>query len=153
MQLRSLLAKLDFVASSFQSLLLLAIRLYWGGSFALTGWGKLANLERTAGFFASLDLPLPKVSALLAGATECVGGGLLAVGLLARPAAVPLIFTMAVAYATAERAALQAITTDPDKFVTAAPFLFLFAAVLVLVFGPGRFALDALLFRGAPAKA
>lgn len=152
MKVRSLLDKLDTVAGLLQSPLLLIIRLYWGISFAQTGWGKLMNLDRTAGFFASLDIPLPKVNAILAGATECFGGALLAIGLFARPAAVPLIFTMVVAYITADNEALHAITNDPDKFVTASPFLFLFASVIVLAFGPGKLSIDAFLGR-KPAKA
>jgi putative oxidoreductase len=74
-------------------------------------------------------------------------------GLFARPVSVPLIFTMLVAYATADREALQAITTDPDKFVTAAPFLFLLASLIVLAFGPGKLSLDALFNKsGGSAK-
>lgn len=144
MKLRSLLDKLETVASFFQSPLLLVIRLYWGISFAQTGWGKLMNLDRTAGFFASLAIPLPKLNAIMAGSTECFGGALLALGLFARPASVPLIGTMLVAYWTADREALRAITSEPDKFLTAAPFLFLLASLIVLVFGPGKLSLDAL---------
>lgn len=77
--------------------------------------------------------------------SECAGGLLLALGLFARPATVPLIFTMLVACWTADREALNAIVSDPDKFVTAAPFLFLLALLIVLVFGPGKLSLDALL--------
>lgn len=145
MQLRPLLAKLDTAADFLQSPLLLGIRLYWGWQFAQTGWGKLAHLDRTAGYFESLDIPLPKINAIMAGGTECVGGMLLALGLFSRPAAVPLIFTMLVAYWTADREALNAIGSNPDKFVTAAPFLFLLASLIVLVFGPGKLSLDALL--------
>lgn len=145
MQIRSLLAKLDAVANFLQSPLLLVVRLYWGWQFAQTGWGKLTHLDRTAGFFESLSIPLPKLNAIMAGATECGGGVLLALGLFARPASVPLIFTMLVAYWTADRDALNAITSDPDKFVTAAPFLFLLASLIVLAFGPGKLSLDALL--------
>lgn len=147
MQLRPLLTKFDALAAYLQSPLLLVIRLYWGFAFAQSGWGKLMNLERTAGFFADLGLPVPKLNAVMAGATECGGGILLALGLFARPAAVPLIFTMLVAYATAEREALMAIGSDPDKFVTASPFLFLLASLIVLAFGPGRFSVDAVLRR------
>jgi putative oxidoreductase len=145
MQLRPLLAKLDTAAVLLQSPLLLGIRLYWGWQFAQTGWGKLMDLDRTAGYFESLGIPLPKVNAVMAGGTECIGGALLALGLFARPASVPLIFTMLVAYWTADREALNAIASDPDQFVTAAPFLFLLASLLVLAFGPGKLSLDALL--------
>ena len=37
-----------------------------------------------------------------------------------------------------EQEALHALTSDPDKFVTAAPFLFLLASLIVLAFGPER---------------
>jgi len=36
---------------------------------------------------------------------------------------------------------------DTDNFFAAAPFLFLFAAVIVLAFGPGAFSLDYLIAR------
>ena len=58
-----------------------------------------------------------------------------------------LIFTMLVAYATSEGEALRALTSDPDKFVSAAPFPFLLAALIVLAFGPGWWSVDARLFR------
>lgn len=147
MQLRPLLAKFDALAAHLQSPLLLVIRLYWGISFVQTGWGKLMNLERTAGYFESLNIPLPKLNAIMAGSTEAFGGALLALGLFARPAAVPLIFCMFIAYATADREALLVIASEPDQFVTAAPFLFLLASFIVLAFGPGRFSLDARLNR------
>ncbi|MES1195168.1 MAG: DoxX family protein, partial [Opitutus sp.] len=97
--------------------------------------------------FTSLHLPMPRLNAIAAGSTECFGGVLLALGLFARPAAVPLSFCMLVAYATADREALLGIFSAPDKFLGADPFLFLFAAVIVLAFGPGKLSLDALLFK------
>jgi putative oxidoreductase len=134
------------VASRFQSLLLLAMRLYWGWQFFLTGKGKLLNLQRTADFFGhDLHIPFPYLNACLAGTTECMGGLLLLAGLGSRLVALPLIFTLTIAYLTAERDALNHIFSDPDKFVSAAPFLFLLACVIVLVFGPGVFSLDWLL--------
>ena len=152
MSFRSLLAKFDAAAAALQSPLLLVIRLYWGLSFAQTGWGKLRHLDKTAEFFASIDIPLPKLNALAAGATELLGGLLLALGLFARPATVPLIITMIVAYATADSEALRAIFSEPDGFVTAAPFLFLLASLVVLAFGPGRLSLDAWFSRKSHAS-
>ncbi len=149
MQLPPVLEKFDRLASRLQAPLLLIVRLYWGWSFTQTGWGKLMNLERTAGYFESLHLPWPKLNALAAGSVECFGGLLLALGLFARPAAVPLVFTMIVAYATADHEAVRAIFSDPEQFTGAAPFPFLLAALVVLAFGPGRFSLDALMSRKA----
>ncbi len=150
MKLRPVLDKFESLASCLQSPLLLVIRLYWGINFVLSGRGKFLNLQRTVDYFASLQIPAPKLNAILTASTECLGGALLALGLFARPAAVPLIIMLSVAYATSEGEALHALTSDPDKFVTAAPFLFLLAALIVLAFGPGKLSLDALFFRKSP---
>jgi putative oxidoreductase len=113
----------------------------------LTGKGKLLNLDKTTAFFTDLGLPLPKLNAIMAGSTELLGGSLLLLGLGSRLASVPLIFTMIVAYVTADNEALHAIFSDTDKFTGATPFLFLFACVIVFAFGPGKLSLDALLFK------
>jgi putative oxidoreductase len=68
---------------------------------------------------------------------------LLLLGLGGRVVPLPLIGTMIVAYLTAESDALHALTSDPDKFVAAAPFMFLLAALIIFVFGPGKLSLDA----------
>ncbi len=151
MPLRTLIAKFENLATYLQSPLLLVLRLYWGWSFMTTGWGKLTHLEKTASFFAELGLPAPKLNAIMAGGTECVGGALLLVGLFARVASVPLVFCMLVAYYAADREALFAIVSDTDKFTGATPFLFLLVSLLVLAFGPGNLSLDHLL-RKSSAK-
>lgn len=153
MKLPALLLSLENLSAKIggwlQSPLLLVIRLYWGWSFAQTGWGKLMNLERTTNFFASLNLPAPKLNAIAAGSAECVGGVLLALGLFTRFASPALIVVMLVAYVTADREALLAIVSDGDKFTGAAPFLFLFAALIVFAFGPGKLSVDALVRKKA----
>jgi putative oxidoreductase len=142
------------VASSLQSPLLLIVRLYWGWQFFQTGLGKLQNLERTTAFFRDdLHIPLPAFNATLAGTTECVGGLLLLVGLASRLTAIPLIITLTVAYLTADLEAVKNIFSDPDKFLAADPFHFLFAAVLIFVFGPGAFSIDRLIGRKLNAVA
>ena len=102
------------------------------------------NLERTTKFFASLNLPFPKANAILAAATECGGGVLLLLGLFTRFVSPVLMFLLLVAYYTADREALFSIVSDTDKFTGAAPFLFLFATLIVFAFGPGKISLDAL---------
>jgi putative oxidoreductase len=138
---------LTTLGSWLQPVLLLLLRVWWGWSFFLTGKGKLLNLEKTTAFFDSLHLPMPKLNAILAGSTECVGGLLLLLGLGSRLVSVPLAFTMVVAYVTADREALNAIFSDTDKFTSAAPFLFLLTCLIVLAFGPGRLSVDALVFK------
>ncbi len=151
MNLSSAYSKIDDLVTTLggwlQPLLLLLIRGWWGWSFFLTGKGKLTHLEKTTAFFTELNLPLPKLNAIMAGSTECFGGLLLLLGLGSRLVSVPLIFTMIVAYATADKEALQSIFSDTDKFTGATPFLFLLACVIVFAFGPGKISLDALLFK------
>jgi putative oxidoreductase len=136
---------LNQIASYLPNPLLLGIRLYWGWQFFLTGKGKLGNLEGTTEFFAGLGLPFAKLNAIVAGSTECFGGLLLLIGLFSRLVSVPLIATMIVAYLTADLEVVKTIWSDPDSFVTAAPFLFLLASVLVFTFGPGKLSIDELL--------
>jgi putative oxidoreductase len=134
-------------ASVLQSLLLLVIRLYWGWAFFLTGKGKLMDLERVTGFFQSLGIPLPHAQALLAGATECFGGLLLLAGFCSRLISIPLTILLTVAYLTADLDKVKMIFSDPDKFLAADEFLFLFVVLLVFAFGPGKFSIDWLIKR------
>jgi len=131
-------------ASSLQSPFLLAIRLYWGWQFAQTGWGKLHNLAKVTDFFTNLGIPAPGLNAVAVSWMELVGGILLAAGLGARLFGLILAFDMLVAYLTAGREALLSIFSDPGKFYADDAYTFLFASVLILIFGPGRFSLDAL---------
>lgn len=130
-----------------QSPLLLVLRLYWGWQFFVTGKGKLTNLGKVTEFFASLNIPVPHLNAILAGCTECFGGILLLVGLGSRIITVPMIFTMCIAFLTAHLDITKHIFQNPDAFVTAPPFLFMLCCVIVLVFGPGVFSIDHLLRR------
>jgi putative oxidoreductase len=140
------------IAATLQSPLLLALRLYFGWQFIVAGSGKLMHLSDATEFFASLHIPLPAVNAVLASTTECVGGLLLLIGLIARLAVLPLIVTMIVAYLTAEFEAVKAIFSEPDKFTGATPFLFLLTSLLVLSFGPGGLSIDRWIGLEHPAK-
>jgi putative oxidoreductase len=115
------------------------------------GWGKLNNLAHVAQFFTTLGIPAPGPTALFVACVEFFGGLLLILGLASRLTGLVLTGNMLVAYLTADREALQSVFSDPGKFYQALPYTFLFAAVLVLIFGPGWFALDTLLARRFPA--
>jgi len=132
-------------ASSLQSPFLLAVRLYWGWQFMQTGWGKLSDIGKVVGFFSDLGIPAPALNAYFVSALEFGGGILLIVGLGSRLIALPLAVDMIVAYITADREALLSIFSNPDKFTAAAPYTFLVASLIVLIFGPGKYSLDALL--------
>jgi putative oxidoreductase len=146
---RALYAWFVKIVSSAQSPFLLVVRLYWGWQISQNGWAKLHNLPHVTEFFASLGLPAPGPTAIFVSSTELVVGILLALGLLSRVAALALTVDMTMAYVTGDRAALLSFFSDPGKFYNADPYTFLFAALLILIFGPGKISLDALLERFA----
>jgi putative oxidoreductase len=133
------------VASGLRSPFLLAVRLYWGWQFAQAGWGKLGNIEKVIHFFTNLGIPFPLINAWFVSSLEFAGGILLILGLGSRLISLALAIDMIVAYLAADREALIQIFSDPDKFMAAAPFTFLFASLITLIFGPGRFSLDAMI--------
>ena len=145
-----LYSKFSIVASYLQSPLLLAVRLYWGWQFAQTGWGKLHNIGKISGFFASLNIPFPAVTAHLNSGLELIGGILLILGLGSRFVGLLLAADMFVAYWTADHEALTSIFSDPGKFYVADPYTFFFASLMVLIFGAGLFSVDAILAKRFP---
>ena len=150
LQIRKLYGSAVNAASLLQSPFLLAVRLYWGWQLIQSGWGKLHNLPKVTEFFASLGLPTPGLMALFISCVEFFGGIFLAVGLLSRLTALVLTANMIMAYVMADREALLSFLSDPDKFAAAAPFVFLVASLIVLIFGPGKISLDTLLLRRYP---
>ena len=142
-------------ANSLQSPFLLFVRVYWGWQLAQTGWGKLGDINKVINFFTGLGIPAPALNAWFVSGLELVGGIILLLGLGSRLIALPLAIDMIVAYITADREALASIFSAPDKFYAAAPYTFLMASLIVLIFGPGRFSVDALLtgrWRGEATK-
>jgi putative oxidoreductase len=147
-----LYAQFRRAVSSLQSPFLLLVRLYWGWQFAQAGWGRLHHIPQATQFFSSLHIPFPGANVVFISSLEFVGGILLILGLVSRLISLLLVCDMIVAYITAAPEALHAIFSDPGKFYNADPYTFLFAALLVLIFGPGRFALDWLLWRRQDAQ-
>src|SRR6201993_5444097 len=139
-------------ANLLQSPFLLLLRIYFFWQLFQTGQGKLAHIEKISDYFASLGIPWPTLNAYMAGATETFGSLLLIIGLASRLTAIPITVVMAVAYLTADLEAVTGIFSDPDKFVKADPFPYLISALIVLVFGPGKFSIDALIKRVVTAS-
>jgi len=140
-------SQFSIAASYLQSPMLLAVRLYWGWQFAQTGWGKLHSIEKITGFFTTLSIPFPAFNAHFVAGLEFLGGILLVLGLGTRFVGLLLAANMLVAYWTADHEALTSIFSDPGKFYVADPYTFLFASLMVLIFGAGLFSLDALLMK------
>ncbi len=132
-----------------RSPLLLAIRLYWGWQFAQDGWGKLTHLSRVTEFFASLNLPAPGATAFFVASVEFIGGILFALGILSRLTSLVLFVNMTMAYLSVpdDRTNFSHIFSKPEDFYGASPYTYWFAALLILILGPGAIAVDSLLRR------
>jgi putative oxidoreductase len=144
-KLKQLYARFFDLVSYLRTPFLLFVRLYWGWQLIVSGWGKLHHLDKVTDFFTSLNLPMPAQTAVAISCLEFFGGIFLAIGLLSRLTALVLTINMLMAYITADREALSPIFSDPDKFYAAAPYTFLIASLLILIFGPGKLAVDSLL--------
>jgi putative oxidoreductase len=134
-----------------RSLGLLALRVPVGiifmahGAQKLFGWFGGYGLEGTGGFFASLGIEPGFLMALLAGSAEFFGGFALIAGLLVRPAAAALAFTMLVAIFAVHFEGGLFLANNGYEFALA----LLAAAVALLFNGGGRLSLDGRLARPA----
>lgn len=133
-------------AGFLKSPLLLVIRLYWGWQSIVSGHGHLSDVAGMIVRFKKWHVPFPEINVYISGYTELILGAFLLLGLASRLITIPLIFNFFIAYLTASHDSVQeslgAIFSDPDTFVTDTAFLFLFASVIIFVFGPGVFSLD-----------
>ena len=144
-----LYARTSALLSRLQCGLLLAIRLYWGFQFCQDGWGKLTHLDKVTDFFTSLSLPAPHTTALLVALVEFGGGILFAAGILSRLTSLVLFVNMTMAYLSVpdDRVNFSHILSKPEDFYGASPYTYWFAALLILILGPGWIAVDTLLER------
>lgn len=121
------------------SVLILLGRILLSIMFILAGFGKLTAITGTAGYFGSLGLPLPTVTAVVVGLVELLGGLAVLVGFQTRIAALVLaIFTLAAtAVAHLNFADQMQVLLLQKNLTTAGGFLVL-AAV-----GAGALSIDA----------
>jgi putative oxidoreductase len=139
--LTKLRARLVASRDALESAAMLLIRLSAGIVFAMSGWGKLHNLDAITDFFRELGIPAPELQAPFVSGLELVGGVLLILGLGSRLIAFPLIGTMVVAMLTAKKADVET-WSDVLGFIEW-HYLVFFAAVALI--GPGKLSLDHLL--------
>jgi putative oxidoreductase len=134
------------VTSALSFLAPLLTRLVIGYAFFQAGGGKLANMERTVGFFTDLGIPFPAANAAFIGRLEFYGGMLLIVGLGTRIVASLLGSTMVVALMTADNEAfLNALKGIGDDGLTdVVPVVYGLFLLWLILFGPGLASLDAL---------
>ena len=141
------------------SVILLVVRVSLASFMIVHGLQKLdpGGFTVRSGFVetvANLGFPLPTFSAYMAVLSEIVFAALVGLGLLTRPAAVAVIFTMGVAaFGQHGGDPFIAKPGSPSKEMA---MLYLLSYLLILAVGPGRFALDKLLARrlkATPKKA
>jgi putative oxidoreductase len=127
----------------------LVTRLVMGQAFFLTGRAKLANLENTVEFFASLGIPMAELNAAFVARLEYYGGIALMIGLCTRLVAAGLASTMVVAIATADlQTFLDALTLSGEQGLPdVVPFVYLLFLAWLVVAGPGVVSLDSLVAR------
>ena len=117
----------------------LVIRIAAGLLFVSTGWRAVTHLDAVTAYFDELAIPLPRASAIVAGASELVCGALLVVGFAARMATLPLVVCMIVALATAKRPEIHGLT----DLLMQVELAYIVMLIAIFIAGPGPVALDA----------
>jgi putative oxidoreductase len=136
--MKSLLVIVTEEKSLASELTMTAFRAFTGFTLALAhGLGKVPPSERFVDRVAELGFPVPTVFAWAATGAELLGGILLGIGLLARPAAASIAFTMSVA-------AFGVHAADPFQRKELA-FFYLAASLVFVARGSGRFSVDRLI--------
>lgn len=101
------------------------------------GINKVPPSQNFIGYVAKIGFPMPDLFAWCAGLSELVAALFIAIGVLSRPSALSLVFTMGVA-------AFVAHGGDPFKKME--PSLIYMLIFLCLFFtGPGKYSIDALI--------
>lgn len=125
---------------------LTALRLLVGVAFVLHGWPKIQSPLGWMGPEASV----PAILQALAAVAEFGGGLALIVGLLTRFASLGIMSNMIVAIAMVHLPQGHPFVGKPGGPSYELAAVYLACAVLLLLLGPGRFSLDAILFRSTP---
>ena len=102
---------------------------------------KLKNFNGIVEWFTSMGMPLPKLNALLATGTETAGFILIFLGLATRIISIPLMVVMIVAITTVHLG--NGFEAGNNGFEI--PVYYILMLFNLLIIGPGKFSLDALI--------
>src|SRR5271156_5303232 len=137
----------------------LVLRIMAGGVFLWEGILKFVYVNQGVGRFTKLGMPFPHFTANFVGCLEIVGGMLLLTGLMTRWIAIPFIIEMIVAILSTKIS--MYLGTYPLPLPPAPPQVGMWAVlhevrseyaqmltvIFLMINGPGRWSLDALLQR------
>jgi putative oxidoreductase len=143
---------------------ILLLRLMAGGVFFWEGLLKFVYANQGVGRFTKLGMPFPHFTAALVGYLEIVGGLLLLTGLATRLIAIPFVAEMIVAILSTKislylgRSPLPLPPAPPQVGLWAvlhevrSEYAQMLTAAFLLVNGPGKWSLDAVLQRKRTAS-
>ena len=120
----------------------LLTRLFVGGFFMNTGWGKMHNLADFATRFAQWGIPWPHFNAALSAYTEFYGGLFTVIGLGMRVVSIPMIINMIVAIVSVQ---LKFNVASLGDFLNIDEPLYLLTYVWLMISGAGWLSVDGLL--------
>lgn len=144
---------------------ILALRLMAGGVFFWEGILKFVYTNQGIGRFTKLGIPFPHITANFIGVLEIVGGLLLISGLATRLIAIPFVIEMIVAILTTKISIF--LGTSPLPLPPAPPkigpwavlheiradYAQIVTSFYLLINGPGKWSLDALLLHNRSTSA
>jgi putative oxidoreductase len=142
----------------------LLLRLMVGGVFFWEGVLKFVYVNQGVGRFTKLGMPFPAFTADFVGCLEIVGGLLLLLGLLTRLVAIPFVIEMIVAMLSTKIS--MYLGTSPLPLPPVPPqtgfwavlheirseYAQIMVALYLLINGPGKWSIDALLDKPRTAK-
>ena len=143
----------------------LILRLMAGGVFFWEGLLKFVYVNQGIGRFTKLGMPFPHFTASFVGGLEIIGGLMLLCGLMTRLIAIPFIIEMIVAMLSTKIS--MYLGTSPLPLPPSPPQIGMWAVlheirseyaqlltvVFLMINGPGKWSLDALLAREVKPKA
>ncbi len=130
------------ILSYGENISLLLARLTIAYGFYEPAMKKWSDISSVSGWFGSLGIPFPTLSAYMAAGTELLGVILLTLGLFTRLISIPLIIVMIVAITTVHLA--HGFSAGDNGFEI--PLYYMLFLAIFASFGAGKFSLDHLLF-------
>ncbi|MEI6806539.1 MAG: DoxX family protein [Myxococcaceae bacterium] len=128
----------------FESPFIFLMRVIFGALFIAEGWYKFSDIAYNTAYYAHLGIPMPEFMVYLSASAEFFGGIFMVIGFLTRLAMIPLSITMIVA-AISDPGKAQFFghgSGQTENFLAQIPLVFLYACMMTLLFGPGRWSVD-----------